>query len=100
MWSSKEGTVISWESGRFIDQRNTTTSEQTINVVSYGISWIIFAAVVGSFTPVYFFVYGNDQFADLSAPFQNAMPLETNESAKPSDVLSSPNSLSNFSQLV
>jgi len=53
------------------------------------------AAVVGSFTPVSLFVYGDDQFANLSVPFQNAMLLDT----QPSGVLSSPNSLSNFSQL-
>jgi len=45
-------------------------------------------------------MYGDDQFANLSAPFQNAMPLDTHESAKPSSVPSSLNSLSNFSQLV
>ena len=55
-------------------------------------------AVVGSFTPVSL-VYGDDQFANLLAPFQNTMPLDTHESAKSSSVLSSPNSLSNFSQL-
>jgi len=53
-------------------------------------------AVVGSFTPVSLFVYGHDQFANLSVPFQNAMPLDT----QPSGVLSSPSSLSNFAQLV
>jgi len=52
------------------------------------------AAVVGSFTPVFLFVYGDDQFPNLSVPFQNAMPLAT----QPPDVLSSPNSLSNFSK--
>ena len=56
------------------------------------------AAVVGSFTPVFLFVYGGDKFAILSVPFQSAMPLDTHESAKPSGVLGSPNSLSNFSQ--
>jgi len=35
------------------------------------------AAVVGSFTPVSLFVYGDDQIANLSVPFQNAMPLDT-----------------------
>jgi len=40
-------------------------------------------AVVVSFTPVSFFVYGDDQFANLSAPFQNAMPLDTHMSVKP-----------------
>jgi len=34
------------------------------------------AAVVVSFTPVSLFVYGDDQFANLSMPFQNAMPLD------------------------
>ena len=43
---------------------------------------------------------GDDQFANISAPFQNAMSLDTHESAKPSSVPSSSNSLSNFSQLV
>jgi len=57
-------------------------------------------AVVGSFTPVFLFVYVDDQFAILSVPFQNTMPLDTYESAKPSGVLSYLNSLSNFSQLV
>jgi len=57
------------------------------------------AAVVGSFTPVFLFVYGDDQFAILSLLFRNAMPLDTHDSAKPSAVLSYPNSLSNFSQL-
>jgi len=53
------------------------------------------AAVVGSFTPVSFFVYGDDQLANLSVPYQNSMPLDT----QPSGVLSSPNSLSNVGQL-
>jgi len=35
------------------------------------------APVVGSFTPVSHFVYGDDQFATLAVPFQNAMPLDT-----------------------
>jgi len=35
------------------------------------------AAIVGSFTPVSLFAYGDDQFANLSVPFQNAMPLDT-----------------------
>jgi len=39
---------------------------------------------------------GDSQFANLSAPFQNAMPLDTHESVKSSSVPSSPNSLSNF----
>ena len=39
-------------------------------------------------------LYGDDQFANLSVPLQNAMPLDTHESAKPSGILSSPNSLS------
>jgi len=54
------------------------------------------ALVVGSFTPGSLFVYENDQFANLSVPFQNAMPLDTHQSAKPSGVLRSPSSLSNF----
>ena len=54
------------------------------------------ALVVGSLTPVSIFVYGDDQFANRSVSFQNAMPLDTHESAKPSGVLSSRNSLSNF----
>jgi len=54
------------------------------------------AAIVGSFTPVSFFVYGNDQFANLSAPFQKAMPLDTHESAKPTSVPSAPNSRRGF----
>jgi len=53
------------------------------------------AAVVDSFTPVSIFVYGDDKFANHSVPFQNAMPLDT----QPPGVLSSLNSLSNFSQL-
>ena len=53
------------------------------------------ATVVGSFTPVSLFVYGDDRFANLLVPFQNAMPLDT----QPTGVLSSPNSLSNFSRL-
>ena len=52
------------------------------------------AAVVGSFTLVSIFVYGDDQFLNLSVPFQDAMPLAT----QPPGVLSSPNSLSNFSK--
>jgi len=40
-------------------------------------------------------VYGDDQYADLSVTFQNAMPIDTQPI---SDVLSSPNSLSNFSK--
>jgi len=44
-------------------------------------------------------VYGDDQFANLSVPLRNAMPLDTHESAKLSGFLSSLNSLSNFSQL-
>jgi len=55
------------------------------------------ATAVGSFTPVSLFVYGDDQLANLSVPFQTVMPLDAHESAKPSGVLSSPNSLSNFS---
>jgi len=51
--------------------------------------------VVGSFTPVSLFVYGDHQIANLSVPFQNAMPLDT----QPSVVLSSLNSPSNFLQL-
>jgi len=57
------------------------------------------AAVVGSFTAVFLFVYVDDQSAILSVLFQNAMPLYTHEPAKPSGVLSYPNALSNFSQL-
>jgi len=57
------------------------------------------AVVVGSFNPVSLSVHEDDQFANLSVPFQNAMPLDTHVSAKPSGVLSSPNSLSNISQL-
>ena len=45
---------------------------------------------VGSFTPVSVVVYGDDQFVNLSVPFQNAMPLDKHESAKPSGVPSSP----------
>jgi len=52
------------------------------------------SAVVGSFTPVCLFVYGDNQFANLSVPFQNATPLDT----QPPGALSSPNLLSNFSQ--
>ena len=58
------------------------------------------ALVVGSFTPVSLFVYGNDQFDSRSVTFHNAMPLHIHESAKPSGAVSSLNSLSNFSQLV
>ena len=57
------------------------------------------AAVVGAFTPVSFFAYGDDQFTNLSVPFQNGMTLNTHESAGPFGVLSSFNSLSNFSRL-
>jgi len=57
------------------------------------------SAVVGSFIPVSFFVYGDDQFTNLSMPLQNAMTLDTHESAKPSGVQSSLSSLSNFSRL-
>ena len=39
--------------------------------------------VVGAFTPVSLVVYWDDQFANLSVPFQNAMTLDTHESAKP-----------------
>ena len=45
----------------------------------------------GSFTPAPLF--------NLSAPFQHTMTLDTHESAKTSNIPSSPNSLSNFSQL-
>jgi len=45
------------------------------------------------------FVYVDHQFANLSAPFQNAMPLDTHESAKSSSFPSSLNSISIFSQL-
>jgi len=54
------------------------------------------AAVVGSFITVSLFVCGDGQFTNLSAPFQNDMPLDTHELAKSSSVPSSPNSLSNF----
>jgi len=54
--------------------------------------------VVGAFTTVSLVVYGDDQFANLSVSFQNAMTLDKHESAKPSGVLSYLNSLSNFSQ--
>jgi len=53
------------------------------------------AAVAGSFTPASLFVYGDDQFANLSVSFQNAIPLDT----QPSGVLSFPNSPSNYSHL-
>jgi len=55
--------------------------------------------MVGAFTPVSLFVYGDDQFANLPVPFQNAMTLDTHESAKPPGVLDSPNSPSNFSHI-
>jgi len=45
------------------------------------------------------FSSGNLTLLPNWASFQNAMPLDTHESVKPSDVLSSPNSLSNYSQL-
>jgi len=48
------------------------------------------ALVVGLFTPVSLFVYEDDQFANLSVPFKNAMPFDTHESAKPSSVLAGP----------
>jgi len=60
-------------------------------------AWVVKKGV-GSFTPASRFVYGDDRFANLSMPLQNAMTLDTHESAKPSGVLNSPNSLSNFSQ--
>jgi len=44
------------------------------------------AAVFGSFTPVSLFVYGDDQFANLSVTFQSAMALDTHEAAQPSSV--------------
>ena len=47
------------------------------------------AAVVGSLTPISLSVDGDDQFANLSVPFQNTMPLDTHESAEPSTVLRS-----------
>jgi len=53
-------------------------------------------AIVGSFTPVSLFVYVDDQFTNLSVPFQNVMPFDTQQL---SGVLSSLNSLSNFSEL-
>jgi len=58
------------------------------------------AAVVGSFTPVSLLCMGRSicqSFA--SALFQNAMPFDTHESAKSSNVPSSPNSLSKFLKL-
>jgi len=36
--------------------------------------------VVGAFTPVFLSVYRDDQFANLSVPLQNAMPLDTHTS--------------------
>jgi len=57
------------------------------------------ALVVGSFIAVSLLVYGDDQFAHISVPFQNTMPLDTHESAKTTGVLSFLNSSSNFSQL-
>jgi len=57
------------------------------------------AAVAGSFTPVSLSVNGDDQFANLLVLLQNAMTLDTHESAEPLGVLCFPNSLSNFSQL-
>ena len=51
------------------------------------------------FTPVSLSVYGDVRCANLSVPFQNAMPLDIHWSVKLSGVLSSPNSLLNFSQL-
>ena len=45
------------------------------------------------------FCVWDDQFANISAHFQNDMPLDSHESAKPSSVPSFPNSLTNFSQL-
>jgi len=47
--------------------------------------------VVGAFVPVSLVVYGDDQFANLPVPFQNAMTLDKHDSAKPSGVLSYPN---------
>jgi len=38
------------------------------------------APVVDAFTPVALSVYGDDQFANLSVPLQNAMPLDTHTS--------------------
>jgi len=35
------------------------------------------ASVVGAFTPVSLSVYRDDQFANISVPFQNAMPPVT-----------------------
>jgi len=45
------------------------------------------------------FVCEDDQFANISAPFQKTMPLDTHESTKPSRVPSSRNLLSNYLQL-
>ena len=53
--------------------------------------------VVGAFTPACLVAFVDDQFANLSVPFQNAMTFDTHESAKSSGVASSPNSY--FSQL-
>jgi len=45
------------------------------------------APVVGAFTPVPFSVYRDDQFANLSVPLQNAMPLDTHTSQPKHPVL-------------
>ena len=59
------------------------------------------AAVVGLFTPVSHFGYGDGQFVNLSVPLQNGMSLlDTHKSAKPSGVVTSAYSLSNLSQVV
>jgi len=39
--------------------------------------------VVDAFNPVSLVVYGDDQFANFSVPFHDAMTLDTHESAKP-----------------
>ena len=57
------------------------------------------APVVGAFAPVPLSVYRDDQFANLSVPFQNAMPLDTHESVKPPSVSNSHNSQSFPNQL-
>jgi len=57
------------------------------------------APVVNAFANVPLSVYRDDQFANLSVPLENAMPLDTHESAKPSSVPSSHNSLSFPNQL-
>ena len=55
------------------------------------------APVVGAFNPVALVVYGDDQFASLSVPFQKHH--DTWHTRVSQTILSSLNSLSNFSQL-